>query len=291
LILNSCRSADLIFKLAAKSVETLRAIWYKSPTKEKPLILYGFCFETFSFGGDFLKEFKTLTLKDAYTTLKDFAGIPFKELFPDKLTQIKEQKGCLGQQIELLIGKSLDNRHLDFLDGELKTFPLKRSGKQYKGFSSMAICAISSNVDSYIHGISFEESVIGKKIANMILQPVCKSGEVGDWYLPPAVHIGRDDDKYANLYEKIKTDYESICREIKRIAESGENLKTLNGSNGLLQIRTKDSKNKSGRYHPIFLKHYNRFVSNKNYAFYFTSDFCKEIVALNFEELSDPSSC
>ena len=56
----------------------------------------------------------------------------------------------------------------------------------------------------------------------------------------------------------------------------GQPLSTITGLNGVLQIRTKDSKDRHGNYHPI--KWEGKEISNKGYAFYLTSKYAKNIV-------------
>ena len=51
---------------------------------------------------------------------------------------------------------------------------------------------------------------------------------------------------------------------------------TFTGRNGILQIRTKDSKNKKGQYNPITWK--GQQISDKGFAFYLTGRYAKSIV-------------
>jgi len=51
-----------------------------------------------------------------------------------------------------------------------------------------------------------------------------------------------------------------------------------------LQVRAKDSR----PYHPIFSTTYGRYVSNKNYAFYFKKDFAKYLQTLSPHYPFDP---
>ena len=66
----------------------------------------------------------------------------------------------------------------------------------------------------------------------------------------------------------IESDYNDICDFIR----TTETLHTFTGRNGILQIRTKDSK----PYHPIYWE--GRELSNKGYAFYLTGKYAKQIV-------------
>ena len=53
-------------------------------------------------------------------------------------------------------------------------------------------------------------------------------------------------------------------------------LKTFTGRNGILQIRTKDSKDRNGNYHPI--KWAGKEISNKGFAFYLTGRYIKGLI-------------
>ena len=113
------------------------------------------------------------------------------------------------------------------------------------------------------------------KIRNLVFLPVVKdSKDVSDWYFLNAYHvqapIGSD------LFKRLEADYYSICSQLRRHIETSPDgfIHTSNGE--LIQIRSKDAKDKSGRYHPIFSKTYNRFISNKNHSFYFKKEFMRE---------------
>ena len=70
----------------------------------------------------------------------------------------------------------------------------------------------------------------------------------------------------------IEQDYNDICEFVR----SAETLHTFTGRNGVLQIRTKDSKDRNGNYHPI--KWEGKEISNKGFAFYLTGRYAKGIV-------------
>ena len=56
----------------------------------------------------------------------------------------------------------------------------------------------------------------------------------------------------------------------------GQPLTTITGLNKVLQIRTKDSKDRNGNYHPIIWE--GKEISNKGYAFYLTGRYAKGII-------------
>ena len=73
---------------------------------------------------------------------------------------------------------------------------------------------------------------------------------------------------HTNQNPLIESDYYDICDYIRNT----KTLNTFTGRNGVLQIRTKDSK----PYHPIFWE--GQQLSNKGFAFYLTGRYAKKLV-------------
>ena len=67
-----------------------------------------------------------------------------------------------------------------------------------------------------------------------------------------------------------------ICEIIRHRIANGLPLQTITGLNKVLQIRTKDSKDRNGNYHPIIWE--GKEISNKGFAFYLTGRYAKTIV-------------
>ena len=74
----------------------------------------------------------------------------------------------------------------------------------------------------------------------------------------------------------IEGDYQYICEIIRHRVGIGQPLTTITGLNKVLQIRTKDSKDRNGNYHPIIWE--GKQISNKGYAFYLTGRYAKGII-------------
>ena len=89
--------------------------------------------------------------------------------------------------------------------------------------------------------------------------------------------ISRNCNTYRNKqpYSIDRRDYQYICEIIRGRVANGLSLTTITGLNGILQIRTKDSKYK-GKYHPIIWE--GREISNKGYAFYLTGKYIKSLI-------------
>lgn len=94
-------------------------------------------------------------------------------------------------------------------------------------------------------------------------------------------------EKFYVFYDE--NDFVKYCGTAKQLADDGvfkkpdyhiENspdgfIHTSNGTH--IQVRSKDARDASGSYHPIYSRVYGRYVSNKNHAFYFQKQFVYDI--------------
>ena len=209
---------------------------------------------------------------DALPLLKNVVGKPFGELFKDLPDDVRTNKGKIGQALLMKIGVGLDSNLMDFDDGELKTNKADANGNPME---TMFITQILRNVDSYLgpNPLPFSQTDLYKKINNLVFLPVCKTPiNKDDWFFVDCHNI--DLSKHGTLKEQLRRDYIAITNKMRNDVENGDG-KIHTSSGRFLQIRTKDSK----PYNAIFSRHYNKYVSNKNYAFYFKKDFmryCRE---------------
>lgn len=212
-----------------------------------------------------------MKLKEAQEKIINICNIPFEELFDETdFPMIIKNKGKTGQLLEMALGKKLDNSNLDFEDGELKSNKCDATGKPLE---TIFITQIASIIDELIEQKPFEETHLYEKINNILYVPVCKAGDPHDWMFLDAIHIDLTNSNFSSLLKTWEEDYYSICRQLKEHIESSNDgfIHTSNGTH--IQVRSKDSK----PYHPIFSKHYNRYVSNKNHAFYFQKQFVYDV--------------
>ena len=180
-------------------------------------------------------------------------------------------KGVVGQIIEKQIGLNLSSDLLDFEDGELK------SNKFLKGKPSetLAVPQVGHVLPDIAAEVSWPNSKVLKKISSFIFLPIHKDiPEPKSWVIGKAVHFTKKD--YPLQYKMLGEDYESISSQIKTVLNKNGELHTFNGPNAYLQIRTKDSRDSSGNYHP--LKYNGIQLSNKNYAFYIRPGFLNSIL-------------
>lgn len=225
-----------------------------------------------------------MKLIDAYPFLRENQGRTLGELkteyqqkFPEYLPyDMQINKGGVGQFLEKLIGLDNTSALTDFEDGELKTNKSDHSGKPLE---TMFISQIARAFDNLIDAnLSFCDSWIYQKINNMLYVPICKNGNTPDhWYIQSAYHIQLNNNP--DLRQQLEADFLAIRQQLIyhiQIAPDGF-IHTANGE--FIQIRSKDSKRPDGSYNPIFSQTYNRYISNKNHAFYFKKKFMESVQA------------
>ena len=181
----------------------------------------------------------TLTLKETETKLK-------KTKF-ENLPKPRKNKGVRGQLLELALGIPNSSKLTDLVDGELKTFT--------KG-ESVAVTQLRHTLPEIFNHTPFNQSKLGIKISRTLYVAFDRENN----FLGTATHT--------NQNPFIESDYNDICDYIRNT----KTIHTFTGCNGILQIRTKDSK----PYHPIFWE--GQQLSNKGFAFYLTGRYAKTIV-------------
>ncbi len=220
-----------------------------------------------------------MRLEEAHRRLNDLSGIPFGELFSrNDMDTIILNKGKTGQLLELSLGMHLSSSNLDFEDGELKTNKCDAYGNPRE---TVFITQISSIIDELIEQKPFEYTHLYEKISNILYVPVCKDGRPENWMFLPSIHIDLTRPQFSQLRNIWKGDYYSICEQLKAHIENGPDgfIHTSNGTH--IQVRSKDARDSSGNYHPIYSQIYRRYVSNKNHAFYFQKSFVYDIRRMN----------
>ncbi len=214
-----------------------------------------------------------MKLLEAKKLLTGIENINFIELFSKyNIDSILIDKGKTGKLLERLIGLPPGNTLKDFEDGELKTNKAKENGQPME---TMFISQISQRIDELITQISFSESWIYEKIDKLLYLPVVKiSSDPRNWYFLPCYYINLDNQP--KLYKQLEEDFRNITHQIKtNLVDNKGMLHTTSGQ--YIQIRTKDAK----PYNAIYSNRLNRYVSNKNFAFYFKKEFMLEVQRMN----------
>ena len=179
---------------------------------------------------------------------KDFAPIPARN------------KGGRGLWIEEQLGMKQSSQLNDFDDGELKAF---------KEGQTIAVTMLQHCLNEIIElRVAYNNSNVGKKLNNVLFVKFAKSGKF-------VKSLVSNLQTHQELHIKLREDYEFICNEIRRRYDNNEELSTINGKHNLLQIRTKASKTKLGKYVP--LEYNGRRLKDKAMAFYLTTTFEQNI--------------
>jgi len=185
----------------------------------------------------------TLTLRETQHRLQktNFEALP----------KPRKNKGVRGQLLELALGIPNSSKLTDLVDGELKSYT--------KG-ESVAVTQLRHTLTEVFNKTPFNQSKLGIKISRTLYVAFDRNNN----FLGTATHTETN--------KLIEEDYNDICDFIRNT----KTLKTFTGRNGILQIRTKDSKDRNGNYHPIFWE--GQQISNKGFAFYLTGRYAKSIV-------------
>lgn len=219
-----------------------------------------------------------MKLEEALIRIKPHIGKKFGDILSSSdMEDIIKNKGKSGQLLEILLGLRNTNTTLDFEDGELKTNKCDNTGKPLE---TMFITQISGLIDELLEEKDFYKSKLYKKVKNLLYVPISKDGQPSEWFLLAATHINLEDNRFTNLRKQLEKDYYSICKQLKEHINTSSDgfIHTSNGE--FIQIRSKDSK----PYFPIYSQTYNKYVSNKNHAFYFKREFMKYIKDINVED-------
>ena len=196
----------------------------------------------------------TLTLNQVKTNLKKVDFSKFKK--PAR------NKGGRGQLLELALGIENSSKLCDCVDGELKSFTQGES---------IAVTQLKHVLPEIVGDDfkTFSESKVGIKLRNTLYVGFDRDNN----YLGS---VNLSETNNPEHYAMLEEDFEYIGHEIQMRIIDGKKLSTITGLNGLLQIRTKDSKTASGKYHPIFWE--GEQLSNKGYAFYLCGKFGRELL-------------
>jgi hypothetical protein len=179
----------------------------------------------------------------------------------DALPKPGKNKGSRGQLLETALGIPNSSNLKDLVDGELKTFTVGES---------IAVTQLKHCLSEIIEdGVTFSDSKVGEKLSQTIYVGFTRANDyVGTEVLNPETH--------PEHYQELAEDYAFICDTIRSAFDAGSELSTVTGPNGLLQIRTKASKNKMGDYVPLTFA--GCTLKNKGMAFYLCGKFGKEVV-------------
>jgi len=171
-------------------------------------------------------------------------------------------KGERGQLIEGALGVANSSDLKDLIDGEIKSFTIGET----IAVTMLQHCLTEILEDS----VCFADSKVADKLSQTIYIGYTRSGD----YVKSAVVNAETDPVH---YKELAEDYDFVCDSIRAAFDRGDELHTISGPNGLLQIRTKASKTKAGNYVP--LTYAGERLKDKAMAFYLQASFGKKIMS------------
>lgn len=218
-----------------------------------------------------------MRIDEGYSIISKIPAKTFGQMFTEQqMKDIRKNKGKSGQLLEtVILNLKLSNRHLDFEDGELKSNKVKCDGSPSE---TIAICQINRIFDKLIaENLDPYSTEVYDKIKSMIYVAIDKSSkDEKEWKIHHCILVKDSNIKFKNFYEQCAKDLIEIFSQIrKNLNNPTSMLHTTSGK--YLQIRTKDSV----PYRPIYSKVFNRYVSDKNFAVYMTTEGIKALNEVN----------
>lgn len=201
-------------------------------------------------------------------------------LSADDLAYIKSHrtdKGVIGIILERLCDLPQNSRPLDFIDGaDLKSVHTTASGDPCESVAITQAGIVQDLVDGHA---SFAASHVCQKVRRTLLVGICRSGRNPEnWFFTFCFMMDIGLDEWKEFATTLRQDYgyvSDVTRD--RLARDGR----IHGTDGRahhIQLRTKDSKDKYGNYHPLVSDDYGE-ISNKRYAWYLTRYGVRRIVS------------
>jgi DNA mismatch repair protein MutH len=233
-----------------------------------------------------LKRVIHLKINDAYYDLIKYENISFKYLFNTEdlfRLSIKSltDKGLSGKVVEWLLKINPSNKHIDFEDGELKSYKSNLDGIPKENIALTVVPR--DRMKDFLDGIPFEESFLYKKIEKVLYVPIIKEIDkiplpFEDWYILKPYFLDLSNPLNEKIYHLLKSDYYFLRNSYLQLIELSKPAGTCSGV--FLQLRPKGNKKNGGS--KIFYK--GRLVVNKTYAFYLAVKFMKIIIQNDNEE-------
>ena len=117
-----------------------------------------------------------------------------------------KNNGLPGQFLEDLLGIPHTSNCLDFPDGELKLFPVKKlKNGTFVPKETIAVTMLSTDE---LRTHDFKSSRCCKKLSRLLLVPYYRTGDTIQFMVPKI--IDREKDEFSELYAAIEADYHEI---------------------------------------------------------------------------------
>lgn len=107
---------------------------------------------------------------------------------------------------------------------------------------------------------------------------ICRNGKNPEnWFFTFCFMMDLSQDEWKEFAEELEENYGFVHDLVQERIEANGRIRGTDGRRHILQIRTKDSKDSHGNYHPIISETYGE-VANKRHAWYVTRYGARRIV-------------
>jgi len=179
------------------------------------------------------------TLAEVIERLVPIVGVPRN--FP-----VVANRGAVGHHLEDLMGIPRGPACLDCADGEVKTFPVKRTTNgTYVPKETIAVTMLNNNG---LLNTDFAQSRCCIKLTRTLYIPYYREEEIITYLRPTLIDLGLPE--YANLRETLENDYNSI----RGYLQTNENLDGSSVLGTYLQNRTKGQGGDAPRTRAFYLR-------------------------------------
>ena len=188
----------------------------------------------------------------------------------------RQDKGVIGIVLERLCGLPQNSRPLDFIDGaDLKSVHTTATGDPRESIAITQAGLLDDIIDGHA---DFATSHVGEKVRRTLLVGICRNGRNPEnWFFTFCFMMDLSQDEWSEFAEELEDNYGFVQDLTQERLERNGRIRGTDGRRHVLQIRTKDSKDSHGNYHPIVSEAYGE-VANKRHAWYLTRYGARRIV-------------
>ena len=173
------------------------------------------------------KKMTELTCADAVETFSEFVYVPFGDyMTDDELSSLEgsDNKGIVGQLMEIMLGKDLDTEHLDFVDGEQKTVTTDEFGRMPAN-QSVCVTNIGAHVDDMLDLVPYHGTWVADKIRHTVFVGICRpeKDDPCTWFVTTVLDCDFEHDpRLSKIFKQLAREYDELClRSLDLVMETG----------------------------------------------------------------------
>jgi DNA mismatch repair protein MutH len=165
---------------------------------------------------------------------------------------------------------------LDFVDGaDLKSVHTTASGDPRESIAITQAGLLDDIIDGHA---DFASSHVGEKVNRTLLVGICRNGNNPEnWFFTFCFMMDLGKGEWEELALELEENYGYVSGLTHERLDTTGRIRGTDGRRHVLQIRTKDSKDSQGNYHPIVSERYGE-VANKRHAWYITRYGARRII-------------